>query len=162
MFGLLALSVGGPAATLCTKDDPAPLPRTASKGLLPAGGELVCLTGDESLMMAGMGHLEVAHVDYYLPDGRMLLNDASFRVGQGDSVALVGANGAGKSTLLRIISGELKPHAGTVTSSGGLGVMPQFIGSVRDERNVRDLLISVARPVIRDAARAVDEAELAI
>jgi ATPase subunit of ABC transporter with duplicated ATPase domains len=113
-------------------------------------------------MMAGMGHLEVAHVDYYLPDGRMLLNDASFRVGQGDSVALVGSNGAGKSTLLRIISGELKPHAGTVTSSGGLGVMPQFIGSVRDERNVRDLLISVARPVIRDAARAVDEAELAI
>jgi ATPase subunit of ABC transporter with duplicated ATPase domains len=113
-------------------------------------------------MMAGMGHLEVAHVDYYLPDGRMLLDDASFRVGQGDSVALVGANGAGKSTLLRIISGELKPHAGTVTSSGGLGVMPQFIGSVRDERNVRDLLVSVARPVIRDAALAVDRAELAI
>src|SRR6188508_2378580 len=27
-----------------------------------------------------MGHLEVAHVDYYLPDGRLLLADASFRV----------------------------------------------------------------------------------
>jgi ATPase subunit of ABC transporter with duplicated ATPase domains len=112
--------------------------------------------------MAGMGHLEVAHVDYYLPDGRMLLNDASFRVGQGDSVALVGANGAGKSTLLKIVAGELKPHAGTVTTSGGLGVMPQFVGSVRDDRTVRDLLVSVARPPVRDAARAVDEAELAI
>jgi ATPase subunit of ABC transporter with duplicated ATPase domains len=109
-----------------------------------------------------MGHLEVAHVDYYLPDGRMLLGDASFRVGQGDSVALVGANGAGKSTLLRIIAGELKPHAGTVTTSGGLGVMPQFVGSVRDDRTVRDLLVSVARPQIRDAALAVDAAELAI
>ena len=109
-----------------------------------------------------MGHLEVAHVDYYLPDGRMLLNDASFRVGQGDSVALVGANGAGKSTLLKIVAGELKPHAGTVTTSGGLGVMPQFVGSVRDDRTVRDLLVSVARAGLRDTARAVDEAEVAI
>jgi len=109
-----------------------------------------------------MGHLEVAHVDYYLPDGRMLLNDASFRVGQGDCVALVGANGAGKSTLLKIAAGELKPHAGTVTTSGGLGVMPQFVGSVRDDRTVRDLLVSVARTGVRDAARAVDGAELAI
>src|SRR6202050_3068272 len=113
-------------------------------------------------MMAGMGHLQVAHVDYYLPDGRMLLSDASFRVGQGDVLALVGPNGAGKSTLLKIISGELKPHAGAVTTSGGLGVMPQFVGSVRDDRTVRDLLVSVARPAIRDAARAVDAAELAI
>src|SRR3954452_2441977 len=112
--------------------------------------------------MTAMGHLEVAHVDYYLPDGGMLLNDASFRVGQGDSVALVGANGAGKSTLLKIVAGELKPHAGTVTTSGGLGVMPQFVGSVRDDRTVRDLLVSVAPPGIRDAARAVDEAEVAI
>jgi ATPase subunit of ABC transporter with duplicated ATPase domains len=113
-------------------------------------------------MMAAMGHLEVAHVDYYLPDGRMLLSDASFRVGQGDSVALVGPNGAGKSTLLKIISGDLKPDGGTVTSSGGLGVMPQFVGSVRDDSTIRDLLVSVARPAIRDAARAVDAAELAI
>ncbi|HEY0935731.1 MAG TPA: ATP-binding cassette domain-containing protein [Trebonia sp.] len=109
-----------------------------------------------------MGHLQVAHVDYYLPDGRILLSDASFRVGQGDVLALVGPNGAGKSTLLKIISGELKPDAGTVTTSGGLGVMPQFVGSVRDERTVRDLLVSVARPAVRDAAGAVDAAELAI
>jgi ATPase subunit of ABC transporter with duplicated ATPase domains len=124
--------------------------------------EPICLRSGASTMMAAMGHLEVAHVDYYLPDGRMLLSDASFRVGQGDSVALVGANGAGKSTLLKIVSGELKPDAGTVTTSGGLGVMPQFVGSVRDDRTVRDLLVSVARPAIREAARAVDAAEMAI
>ncbi|HEY6786876.1 MAG TPA: ATP-binding cassette domain-containing protein [Trebonia sp.] len=109
-----------------------------------------------------MGHLEVAHVDYYLPDGRILLSDVSFRVGQGDSVALVGPNGAGKSTLLRIAAGELKAHEGTVSTSGGLGVMPQFVGSVRDERTIRDLLVSVARPVIKEAALAVDAAEIAI
>jgi ATPase subunit of ABC transporter with duplicated ATPase domains len=113
-------------------------------------------------MMAAMGHLEVAHVDYYLPDGRLLLADASFRVEQGAAVALVGPNGAGKSTLMRLIAGELQPDDGTITTSGGLGVMPQFIGSVRDDRTVRDLLIAVARPTIAAAARAVDAAELVL
>ncbi|MDX3851261.1 ABC-F family ATP-binding cassette domain-containing protein [Streptomyces sp. AK02-01A] len=106
-----------------------------------------------------MGHLEAAHLEYYLPDGRVLLGDASFRVGEGAVVALVGANGAGKTTLLRLIAGELQPHGGTVTVSGGLGVMAQFVGSVRDERTVRDLLVSVAQPRIRQAAAAVDDAE---
>jgi ATPase subunit of ABC transporter with duplicated ATPase domains len=112
--------------------------------------------------MATMGHLEVAHVDYYLPDGRLLLADASFRVDQDSAVALVGPNGAGKSTLMRLIAGELQPDEGTITTSGGLGVMPQFIGSVRDDRTVRDLLVAVAQPAVTAAARAVDAAELAM
>ncbi|MFI6938430.1 ABC-F family ATP-binding cassette domain-containing protein [Streptomyces sp. NPDC050418] len=109
-----------------------------------------------------MGHLEAAHLEYYLPDGRALLGDVSFRVGEGAVVALVGPNGAGKTTLLRLLSGELQPHGGGVTISGGLGVMPQFIGSVRDETTVRDLLVSVATPRICEAAKAVDAAEHAI
>ncbi|MFH8789743.1 ABC-F family ATP-binding cassette domain-containing protein [Streptomyces roseoverticillatus] len=109
-----------------------------------------------------MGHVEAGHLEYYLPDGRVLLGDVSFRVGEGAAVALVGANGAGKTTLLRLIAGELQPHGGAVSVSGGLGVMPQFVGSVRDDRTVRDLLVSVAQPRIREAAKAVDEAELAL
>ncbi|MEV6700835.1 ATP-binding cassette domain-containing protein [Streptomyces sp. NPDC051453] len=106
-----------------------------------------------------MGHLEAAHLEYYLPDGRALLGDVSFRVGEGSVVALVGPNGAGKTTLLKLISGELKPHGGTVTVGGGLGVMSQFVGSVRDETTVRDLLVSVATPRLREVAKAVDKAE---
>ena len=75
-----------------------------------------------------VGHVDVAGVRYELPDGRVLLDDVSFRVGEGAKVALVGANGAGKTTLLRIITGELVPHAGVVTRSGGLGVMRQIVG----------------------------------
>jgi ATPase subunit of ABC transporter with duplicated ATPase domains len=114
--------------------------------------------------MRTMGHLEAGHLDYYLPDGRPLLADVSFRVGEGAAAALVGPNGAGKTTLMRLLAGELRPHSGTVAASGGLGVMAQFIGSVAegDERTVRDLLVSVAQPRIREAARAVDTAELAI
>ncbi|MYZ08961.1 ATP-binding cassette domain-containing protein [Streptomyces sp. SID2999] len=109
-----------------------------------------------------MGHLDVAHLEYYLPDGRALLGDVSFRVGEGSAVALVGPNGAGKTTLLRIIAGELDAHGGKVSVSGGLGVMPQFVGGVRDESTVRDLLVSVAPKRVRTAAKAVDEAEHAI
>jgi ATPase subunit of ABC transporter with duplicated ATPase domains len=109
-----------------------------------------------------MGHLEVAHAEYHLPDGRTLLGDVSFRVGEGSATAIVGPNGAGKTTLLRIITGELTPHGGSVAVSGGLGVMRQFVGSVRDETTVRDLLVSVSAPRLREVARAVDEAEHAM
>lgn len=109
-----------------------------------------------------MGHLEATHVEYYLPDGRALLGDVSFRVGEGVVAALVGRNGAGKTTLLRLLAGELEPHGGTVTSSGGVGVMPQFIGSVRDDRTVRDLLLSVSAPRLQEAARELDAVELAL
>jgi ATPase subunit of ABC transporter with duplicated ATPase domains len=106
-----------------------------------------------------MGHLEAAHLEYCLPDGRVLLGDVSFRVGEGAVAALVGANGAGKTTLIRLLAGELTPHGGSVSVSGGLGVMGQFIGSVRDERTVRDLLVSLAHPRLRKAAAEVDAAE---
>jgi ATPase subunit of ABC transporter with duplicated ATPase domains len=76
-----------------------------------------------------VGHVDVAGVRYELPDGRVLLDDVSFRVGEGAKVALVGANGAGKTTLLRIITGDLSPHAGVVTRSGGLGVMRQMVSA---------------------------------
>ncbi|WP_406724380.1 ATP-binding cassette domain-containing protein [Streptomyces sp. GD-15H] len=109
-----------------------------------------------------MGHLEAACLEYYLPDGRALLGEVSFRVGEGAVMALVGPNGAGKTTLLRLLAGELKPHGGSVTVTGGLGVMRQFVGSVRDETTVRDLLVSVATPRIREAAHAVDKAEHAL
>ena len=80
-----------------------------------------------------------------LPDGRPLLADVTFRVGQGSVTALIGPNGTGKTTLLRIITGELAADDGVVTRTGGLGVMPQFIGSVRDDSTVRDLLLAVCR-----------------
>jgi ATPase subunit of ABC transporter with duplicated ATPase domains len=88
-----------------------------------------------------MGHLDVSRVSYALPDGTPLLDDVSFRVPASGVVALVGANGAGKSTLLRLIAGEIPMQTGTITGSGTIGVMPQFIGSVRDKSVVRDLLL---------------------
>ncbi len=128
-----------------------------------------------------MGHIEVNGIGYALPDGRPLLDDVSFRVGEGAVAALVGPNGTGKTTLLRIIAGDLTAHAGAVTRSGGLAVMRQFIGhgqvtdatdepeGTRDAQpddqrgaDVRALLVSLAPPRIRSAATELDAAELAM
>jgi ATPase subunit of ABC transporter with duplicated ATPase domains len=109
-----------------------------------------------------VGYIDVQAVSLTLPDGRPLLDEVSFRVGEGTTSALIGANGAGKSTLLKIIRGEVKPDAGAVQIDGGLGVMDQFVGHLRDESTVRDLLISVAPPRIRAAALALDAAEDAL
>jgi ATPase subunit of ABC transporter with duplicated ATPase domains len=110
----------------------------------------------------GMGHVDVQRVSLALPDGRMLLDEVTFRIGDGQKAALIGPNGAGKTTLLRIIMGDLAPDSGAVTGSGGLGVMRQFVGSVRDKSTVRDLLLSVAPKRVQQAAAAVDAAELAM
>ena len=95
---------------------------------------------------------------FQLPDGRVLLDDVSFRVGEGAKVALVGANGAGKTTLLRIVTGELTPTAGSVVRSGGLGVMRQMVG--RGSSTVGELLLSVAPARVREAAASVEACEL--
>ena len=106
-----------------------------------------------------MPHIDVQHVSHALPDGRQLLDDVSFRVGDGSVAALVGANGAGKSTLMKFVSGQWQPQEGSVVVSGGLAVMPQFIGHMTDG-TVRDLLLTVAPLACREAASRVDALEL--
>ena len=109
-----------------------------------------------------MGYVEVNSASFTLPDGRVLLDEVTFRVGEGRKVALIGANGAGKTTLLRIISGELTADSGAVSRVGGLGVMPQFVGRIQDSTTVHELLASVAPPAVRAAVRDVDAAERAL
>ena len=47
-------------------------------------------------------------------DGRTLIDGFSYILKRGDRIGIIGPNGAGKTTLLEIISGRLKPDAGSV------------------------------------------------
>lgn len=109
-----------------------------------------------------MGYIDVSGVSLTLPDGRPLLDEATFRVGAGSTSALIGPNGAGKTTLLRIIRGDQPADDGVVTIDGGLGVMDQFVGHGRQGQTVHDLLVSVAPQRIRAAAQGLEAAENAL
>ncbi|MEO9790044.1 MAG: ABC transporter ATP-binding protein [Aurantimonas coralicida] len=64
------------------------------------------------------------------------VNNISFQLLRGESVALIGQNGAGKSSLLKLITGTVRPSTGSVAVSGavsailelGLGFNPEFTG----------------------------------
>ena len=66
-----------------------------------------------ALDVAGLGQ-RVA-----LPSGELtILQDVVFRIGHGDTVAIVGASGSGKSTLLSLLAGLDTPSTGTVVLDG--------------------------------------------
>jgi ATPase subunit of ABC transporter with duplicated ATPase domains len=59
---------------------------------------------------------------------RTLLDDASFVVGAGEKVGLVGRNGTGKSSFISVLVGETAPHLrrrGNVRILGSYGYLPQ-------------------------------------
>lgn len=54
-----------------------------------------------------------------------VLKDISFKVNQGEIVAIVGPSGCGKTTLLNLISGLIKPDDGNILIHGKIGYMFQ-------------------------------------
>ncbi len=62
--------------------------------------------------------LEVNNISFRYRKGPWILRDVSFRVAEGERVALVGPSGYGKSTLSKIIAGYLQPTAGEILWQG--------------------------------------------
>ena len=50
--------------------------------------------------------------------GRLVFEGLTFRLGNGEAIALTGRNGAGKSSLLAMLCGRLRPEAGTIRVEG--------------------------------------------
>jgi len=73
---------------------------------------------------------------------RQIIKDFTLRIQRGDRIGLVGANGTGKTTLLKLLTGELKPDAGTVTQAKTLSgiVIDQQRKLMEPTRRVRDVL----------------------
>ena len=61
----------------------------------------------------GKDVVDLEDVDLSL-GGRTLLSHATWRLGPGDRVGLVGVNGSGKTSVLGLVAGDLQPSAGRV------------------------------------------------
>ncbi|GAA1946183.1 ABC-F family ATP-binding cassette domain-containing protein [Microbacterium aquimaris] len=88
------------------------------------------------------------------PDGTPALDGLSGAIGEGRT-GLVGRNGSGKSTLLRLISGDLSPVSGAVTTVGDVARLPQQL-TLDTGRPVADLL-GVGDAVV--AVRAIESGD---
>jgi ATPase subunit of ABC transporter with duplicated ATPase domains len=83
-------------------------------------------------------------------DGRTLFANLDLNF-DGGRTGLVGRNGVGKTTLLEIVAGRLPPHAGTVSTTGTLGVLTQTVQVAPDE-TLADLMgVTGALDVLRRA-----------
>ncbi|MFN7054526.1 ABC-F family ATP-binding cassette domain-containing protein [Hyphomonas sp.] len=69
--------------------------------------------------------ITVTSVTFALPDSRVLFSDLGFVLGA-ERIGLVGRNGIGKSCLLHLVSGALRPTAGTIRVEGRTAMLRQF------------------------------------
>ncbi|MCM6142090.1 ABC transporter ATP-binding protein [Klebsiella pneumoniae] len=68
----------------------------------------------------------------------LAIEDISFQVNKGESVALIGRNGAGKSTSLGLVAGVLKPSKGEVKVKGRVASMLELGGGFHPELTGRE------------------------
>jgi len=119
-------------------------------------------------------HIGLDAVTLRLPDGRVIVRDATVRLAPQESTLLTGPSGSGKSTLLRAISGIWPFGEGAVSTPPGAKVMllPQKpyipIGTLLaavtypaaadsfSEETVRDALVSAHLPELLDQLHVVD------
>ncbi len=78
---------------------------------------------------------------------RVLYQNASFLVRNGDKIGLVGPNGAGKSTIFKIIAGKDHLDDGTLSIDPGvlIGYFDQNVGEMRGRSALQECMAGVGR-----------------
>lgn len=117
------------------------------------------------------GEVTFEHVNFSYDDKVKVLDDVSFRIKPGETIALVGPTGAGKSTIVNLTSRFYDVQEGTVKVDGHdvkkvsieslrrqMGIMTQdnflFSGTIRD--NIRYGRLDASDEEIEAAAKAVN------
>ena len=120
------------------------------------------------------GKIDVEHIYFrYDEKAPYVINDLSFKIRQGEYVAVVGTTGCGKSTLLRLLLGFEKPESGSIFYDGkdmsrldltslrrGIGTVVQngrlMAGSIYD-----NITLSCSAPTVEKAWKAAETAAIA-
>ncbi len=109
-----------------------------------------------------MSNIVVSELAYSPPGAEQLFFDVSFGVAAGEHAAIVGPNGVGKSTILKILTGQYEPDDGEFSIGGTFLQMTQDVGMSSPDDSLRDMLIEVAPPALRDAGKRLFAAEKAM
>ncbi|WP_107770972.1 ABC-F family ATP-binding cassette domain-containing protein [Nocardioides sediminis] len=104
----------------------------------------------------GKDVIDVEDVDLFRGD-RQLLDHATWRLGPGDRVGIVGVNGAGKTSVLSLLSGDLAPRVGKVKH--GRTVAMQHLTQALDEIDPAARVLPTVES-IRRVTRTADGQEL--
>lgn len=78
--------------------------------------------------------LDVEKMSFHYDNGNRILNEISFSIHAGETVAVVGASGSGKSTLLMLLARFYDP------TSGGV-----WLNTTTGQQNIRDLKLTALR-----------------
>jgi ATP-binding cassette subfamily F protein uup len=98
---------------------------------------------------------EALHLEF---PTRVIFDDVTIGVNEGDRIGIVGRNGDGKSTLLSLLAGRLEPDSGRVTRRRGvtIGVLDQS-DTLPDGQTVGEAIVGgidehewAGNPLVRD------------
>ncbi|MGE4017673.1 MAG: ABC-F family ATP-binding cassette domain-containing protein [Cyclobacteriaceae bacterium] len=100
--------------------------------------------------------ISISNISYFI-GGRALYENASMFIRPNDKIGLIGLNGKGKSTLLKIIHGEYKIDAGTISMGKDctIGFLNQDLLSYQTE----DAILTVAMEAFKDAVETQRQIE---
>jgi ATP-binding cassette subfamily F protein 3 len=92
--------------------------------------------------------ISITNLSYYI-GGRALYENANMFIKPKDKIGLIGLNGRGKSTLLKLIYGEYKPDAGSISKSNDctIGFLNQDLLSYQTD----DAIVTVAMEAFKEA-----------
>lgn len=104
-----------------------------------------------------------SHVKRIKQERFTVLEEVSFRIGRGESVAIVGRNGAGKSTILGLIAGVIRPSRGSVRVEERVSPMLELGGGFHPDLTGREnvmlngVLMGLTRKQVRSRSDQILE-----
>lgn len=123
------------------------------------------------------GHVEFKNVSFFYEEGIPVLNNVSFKINPGETIALVGPTGAGKTTIVNLVSRFYDTQQGEVLIDGKnlktvdleslrsqMGIMLQdtFLFSATIKENIRYGKLDATDDEVISAAKAVNAHEFII
>lgn len=89
----------------------------------------------------------------YAPD-RPVIGDLSFAIVGPERIAVTGPNGSGKTTFLALVTGQLRPWAGTVRVMTDFAMLDQQVGLLDPSASIRDNFRRINPEADENACRA--------